>query len=74
MGRVGRQQRVAMSADVVVLPFVPVIPIVGAGQSRRTRSGSDTIAGALRSPACAGGPQRDERGPEARLGRRDSRA
>ena len=35
-----------VSAEVVVLPFVPVIPIVGAGQSRRNRSTSDTTAGA----------------------------
>ena len=39
------------SADVVVLPFVPVTPIVGAGHSRSTRSASDTIAGAPSSPA-----------------------
>ena len=40
----------AISDDVVVLPFVPVTPIVGAGQSRRNRSGSETRAGASGSP------------------------
>ena len=39
------------SAEVVVLPFVPVTPIVGAGHRRSTRSGSDTSAGAVGSPA-----------------------
>ncbi len=41
----------AISDAVVVLPFVPVTPIVGAGHSRRKRSGSETIAGAPGSPA-----------------------
>ena len=41
----------AVSEAVVVLPFVPVTPIVGAMHSRRNRSGSDTSAGADRSPA-----------------------
>src|SRR3989442_8394441 len=42
----------AMSDEVVVLPFVPVTPIVGAGQRRRNRSASDTSTGVpLMSPA-----------------------
>ena len=53
----------AISDDVVVLPFVPVTPIVGAGQSRRNRSGSETRAGASGSPAARG---RDERRSAAR--------
>ena len=40
-----------MSEDVVVLPLVPVTPIVGAGDSRRNRSASETSAGTVRSPA-----------------------
>ncbi len=40
-----------MSDDVVVLPFVPVTPIVGAGVNRRNRSASETSAGAVRSPS-----------------------
>ena len=44
-------RRCAASAAVVVLPFVPVTPIVGAGQRRRKRSGSDTRTGAVGSPA-----------------------
>ena len=43
----------AVSADVVVLPFVPVMPTVVAGHSRRKRSGSLTSGGAPRSPAAA---------------------
>ncbi len=39
-----------MSEEVVVLPFVPVTPTVGAGQSRRNRSASDTSAGTVASP------------------------
>jgi hypothetical protein len=39
------------SEAVVVLPFVPVTPTVGAGQRRRNRSGSETTAGAVGSPA-----------------------
>ena len=41
----------AVSEDVVVLPFVPVTPIVGAGHSRRKRSASDTSAGTLGLPS-----------------------
>ena len=40
----------AVSDAVVVLPLVPVTPIVGAGQSRRKRSASETMAGAPGSP------------------------
>ncbi len=40
-----------MSDAVVVFPFVPVTPIVGAGQRRSARSGSETSAGASGSPA-----------------------
>jgi alkanesulfonate monooxygenase SsuD/methylene tetrahydromethanopterin reductase-like flavin-dependent oxidoreductase (luciferase family) len=43
--------RACASEEVVVLPFVPVTPPVGAGQRRRTRSGSLTTAGTLLSPA-----------------------
>ncbi len=39
------------SDDVVVLPFVPVTPIVGAGHRRRNRSDSLTSAGVDASPA-----------------------
>ena len=42
---------VAVSADVVVLPFVPVTPIVGATHRRRNRSGSEMSAGTVGSPA-----------------------
>ena len=59
-----------MSAEVVVLPFVPVTPIVGAGQRRRKRSTSDTRAGAAGSPARRAVDERAERGAKARLGRR----
>src|SRR5262245_26939710 len=41
----------AVSDDVVVLPFVPVTPVTGAGHRRRNRSGSETRAGDLASPA-----------------------
>ncbi len=41
----------AVSDEVVVLPFVPVTPMVGATHRRRKRSGSDTSAGASGSPA-----------------------
>ena len=44
--RVGRRGRAAISDAVVVLPFVPVTPIVGAGHRRRNRSASETRAGA----------------------------
>ena len=48
----GSAARIAWASDdVVVLPFVPVTPIVGAGHSRRNRSDSDTSAGAAASPA-----------------------
>ena len=40
----------AVSDDVVVLPFVPVTPMVGAGQRRRNRSASETSAGTVGSP------------------------
>ena len=40
----------AVSAEVVVLPFVPVTPIVGDGQRRRKRSASETSAGAAGCP------------------------
>ena len=51
-GWVGSAARIAAASDdVVVLPFVPVTPIVGAGQSRRNRSGSETTAGTVSSPA-----------------------
>ena len=51
-GWAGSAARIAaVSDDVVVLPFVPVTPIVGAGHSRRNRSGSETSAGAVGSPA-----------------------
>src|SRR3954451_8792468 len=47
----GSEARIAaVSEDVVVLPFVPVTPIVGATQSRRKRSGSERSAGADGSP------------------------
>ena len=50
-GCVGSAARIAaVSAAVVVLPFVPVTPIVGAGHKRRKRSASETRAGAVRSP------------------------
>ena len=50
-GWIGSAERIACaSADVVVLPFVPVTPIVGAGQRRRNRSASETSAGAEASP------------------------
>ena len=55
----GSAARIAWaSAEVVVLPLVPVTPIVGAGHRRRNRSGSLTRAGAVR---VAGGPRRDQR-------------
>ena len=48
----GSAARIACASElVVVLPFVPVTPIVGAGHSRRNRSDSDTSAGAAASPA-----------------------
>ena len=47
----GSVARIAAINDaVVVLPFVPVTPIVGAGQRRRKRSASETRAGAEGSP------------------------
>ena len=50
-GWAGSAARIAAVSDaVVVLPFVPVTPIVGATHRRRKRSGSDTRAGALASP------------------------
>ena len=64
-------RRAAMSDDVVVLPFVPVTPIVGAGQRRRKRSASDTSAGAVGSPAGRAVDEAAEGRPEARLGRRE---
>ena len=51
-GWVGSAARiVAVRADVVVLPFVPVTPMVGATHRRRNRSGSEMSAGASVSPA-----------------------
>ncbi len=44
-------RRAWVSADVVVLPLVPVIPTVAAGHRRRNRSTSETIAGAAMSSA-----------------------
>ena len=59
-GWIGSAARIAaISDDVVVLPFVPVTPIVGAGQSRRNRSASRD-----QRPARAGSP-RDERSRSA---------
>ncbi len=60
----------AASAEVVVLPFVPVTPIVGAGHRRRNevRLGHERRRGRI-----AGGARGDESGqgrPQARLGRR----
>ncbi len=57
-------------ADVVVLPFVPVIPIVGAGHSRRKRSTSDSDR---RRRLVAAGPSVDDgsqRRPQPRFCRR----
>ena len=73
--RVGRvaARTAAVSDDVVVLPFVPVTPMVGAGQSRRKRSGSETSAGDGSSPAARAVDERLERRAEARLGRREVR-
>ena len=48
----GSAARIAwVRADVVVLPFVPVMPTVADGHSRRNRSGSQMTAGAVGSPA-----------------------
>ncbi len=48
----GSAARMAVArAEVVVLPLVPVTPMVGASHRRRKRSGSDTRAGAVGSPA-----------------------
>ena len=70
-GWTGSAARIAaISDDVVVLPFVPVTPIVGAGHRRRNRSGSETSAGRVRIAAGARRDQRLERGPQPRLGRR----
>ena len=50
-GCAGSAARIAaVSDEVVVLPFVPVTPIVGAGHRRRNRSASETSAGAVASP------------------------
>ena len=58
-GCAGSAARIAaVSDDVVVLPFVPVTPIVGAGQRRRNRSASETSAGAVGSPPARAVDQR----------------
>ena len=70
-GWAGSPARIAaIRAEVVVLPFVPVTPTVGAGQSRRNRSASETSTGTSRCrwparPRAAEGP------PQARLGCRE---
>ena len=71
-GWAGSAARIAaVSDDVVVLPFVPVTPIVGAGQSRRKRSGlGHERPGRSASPAAPRVDERPERRAEARLGRR----
>ena len=70
-GCAGSAARMAAASDaVVVLPFVPVTPTVGAGHSRRNRSGSETSAGALGSPAGSRVDEGPQRRPEAGLGRR----
>ena len=58
-GWIGSAERIACaSADVVVLPLVPVTPTVGAGHSRRNRSDLGDERGRAR---VAGGARRDER-------------
>ena len=70
-GWTGSAARIAaVSEAVVVLPFVPVTPIVGATHRRRKRSGSDTRAGASASPAGAGRDERRQGRAQPRLGRR----
>ena len=68
---IGGEERAAISDEVVVLPFVPVTPIVGAGHRRRNRSVSETSAGAAGSPAARAATSACERAAEARLGRRE---
>ena len=57
----------AVSAEVVVLPFVPVTPIVGAGQRRRNRSTSDT-SGRRCAVAAARAPRPARRSAARRRG------
>ena len=64
---------VAVRADVVVLPFVPVTPMVGATHSRRNRSGSETRAGASGSPSARAPTSAWSAVAKPRFGRREVR-
>ena len=73
MGRVGGQDRRGQRRRSSSCPWSRSRRSVGATHSRRNRSGSESSAGAVGSPAARVRDECLERGSEARLGRREVR-